>query len=51
LKWVVIPAGTRRVEARPTMRLALNKTLTASNLQAAFNRAGISDPESLKREI
>ena len=43
LQYITIPAGVRRVAARPTMRLALEKTLLANNktLRDAFRRAGV----------
>lgn len=51
LKWVIIPAGSRTIDPRPTMRLAFNKTLTATNLQRAFRQIGITDTSTLRRNI
>lgn len=51
VKWVEIPAGVRTVDARPTMRLAFNKTATAQNLKFAFDRIGISDTSTVLRTI
>jgi hypothetical protein len=51
LKYTVIPPGIYWVAARPTMRLAFNKTLTQQNLQAAFRRIGVSDTSSITKVI
>lgn len=42
LKWVIIPPGSRVIDARPTMRLAMNKTVTSRNLKTAFDRTRIN---------
>lgn len=38
--WVKIPAGPRRYEPRPTMRLAYQKTVNRKNLNKAFATIG-----------
>lgn len=47
--YVYLKPGKYQVDQRPTMQLALKKTVTAPNLQAAFNRIGFSDPTTLIR--
>lgn len=51
IKWVVIPPGNRKVEARPTMRLAFNKVVTAGNLKKHWKNIGIDDPSQLEKHI
>lgn len=51
IKWVVIPPGNRRVEARPTMRLAFNKVATAGNLTKHWRNIGITDPTEIQKHI
>jgi len=51
IKWVVIPPGNRKVEARPTMRLAFNKVVTDGTLQKHWNNIGINDPTELEKHI
>lgn len=51
IKWVVIPPGNRKVEARPTMRLAFNEVVTAGNLQKHWRNIRINDPSQLVKHI
>ena len=51
IKWVVIPPGNRKVEARPTMRLAFNKLVNAGNLQKHWRNTGFDDPSELEKHI
>ena len=47
---IVIPPGYRIVDPRPTMRLAFNKVVNYRSLKRAFDRIGVSDPSSLRRD-
>ncbi len=51
IKWVVIPPGNRKVDARPTMRLAFNEVIKASNLRKHWQNIRIDDPSELEKPI
>ena len=39
-KWVMIPPGTRKVDPRPTMRLAFNQSVNQRTMEKHFRRIG-----------
>lgn len=39
-KWVIIPPGTRKVDPRPTMRLAFNKSISQKGMRKWFLKIG-----------
>ncbi len=45
VKTVMIPAGIHTQKPRPTMRLAFNRIATATNMQTAFSKIGIDQPQ------
>jgi hypothetical protein len=52
-KWVSIPAGTRKVEQRPTMRLAFNKTVNQKGMRKHFLAIGaqLASDGTLKSQL
>ena len=51
VKTVLIPQGVHEVKPRPTMRLAFNKIITATNLKRRFEQIGISNPQTIRKVI